>query len=99
VNKTDKLLAFARKHHPKGARFTDLQRFIVELNGLNYDQKEPIMRWDDNLRQRVKVGMRRQWRGYWCDRFFDTLNYKGSRQGILSRYFRKLPDGRYVVKS
>lgn len=37
---------------PEGLTFTELQRFIVESNGLDYDEKDGEGR--------------RKYRGYWC---------------------------------
>ncbi len=80
--------------HPEGLRFVDIQRFIVELNGLNYDEKEKVRVWTPDGKVKGYKAVRR-YRGYWCD------NLCGNwlcRRGILQAFCEKLPNGRYVLK-
>ena len=79
--------------HPEGLRFVDIQRFVVENNGLNFDEKEPVRVWgpDGSV---IGQKMVRRYRGYWCDNLCGNWM---RRQGILSEFCTKLPSGRYVV--
>jgi len=82
------LLRFAALH-PEGLRFSQLQRFVVELNGLNYDTFDVVRVWRNN---QLKMGRRRRHRGYWCDYLCDVHTATGFRQGILTKYFKKKND-------
>lgn len=54
MTKTDQIIEFV-KQSGNGRTFGEIQRFIVELNGLNYDEFEDT--W---------CGRRRKYRGYYC---------------------------------
>ncbi len=88
-----------------GRTFGEIQRYIVELNGLNYDQFE-LVRDYNHFPTRVSRGQsieyvgpwkmvrRRRYRGYWC------TNLVGShygREGILAANCNKI-NGRYLIK-
>lgn len=93
---------------PNGRSFGDIQRFICELNGKNYDEFEYDKDWrhqptpvdvvdGEYSFKRVgpwKMFRRRKYRGYWC------TNLVGSHYGptgILTLNCKKV-DGRYFIK-
>lgn len=69
-----------------GKTFSEIQRFVCELNGRDYDQKE-IQPWSGKL---VRVN-----RGYWCDNLLSSnIDSQGNiakhgRMGILTKYCYK----------
>lgn len=90
---------------PTGRSFGEIQRFIVQLNGLNYDEFE-LVRDYNHFPTQVhsgrtieyvgpwKMNRRRRYRGYWC------TNLVGShygREGILPAHCNKV-NGRYFIK-
>jgi hypothetical protein len=61
------------KAKKSGRTFTEIQRFICDMNGLDFDEKHPI------------TGARR-YRGYWCTNLLGTgFNtwVSNSKPGIL----------------
>ena len=58
MTKREQIWNFIREAGSKGRSFTEIQRFIVELNGLDYDER------DDTGRRR--------YRGYYCSSFFQN---------------------------
>ena len=52
------ILQFIKDAKWEGRTFTEIQRFICEYNGLNYDEFKRD-KWDNNRRRRV-------YRGYYC---------------------------------
>ena len=87
------VLAFIAKH-PEGLRFTDIQRFIVEWHGLDYDKIDSGIGWDG------KKFKRRRYRGWWCDNLLGKGNspYR-SRWGILNQYcVRNTQTKRYSLR-
>jgi hypothetical protein len=109
--KRTKLLHFASQH-PKGLRFTDLQRFIVELNGYDYDTFDLVRVWDSKY-SRLKLARRRRYRGYWCDYLCKSTGYRivrnddprrnrgeyYDRGAILATFFKKDSKGRYRLNA
>ncbi len=88
--------------HPKGLTFGEIQRFVVEANGLNYDEKTETAAWRKvrgSEGRFVKVTiMARKHRGYWCDNLLNGSEYTGStRVGILPKFCTKKKDGRYIL--
>jgi hypothetical protein len=61
MTKSDQIIQFIREAGSTGRKFTEIQRFIVELNGHNYDEMEVHTHWF--TKKEIKV---RRWRGYWC---------------------------------
>lgn len=92
--KRNAVLEYIRSKGEDGARFTDIQRFVVEMNGKNYDERES--RWDPVNKVVVEdAGTRRRYRGYWC---VNLLGTAFTPSGILPKYCSKLSNGRYVLK-
>jgi len=76
------------KQFPEGLTFTELQRFVVESNGLDYDAK------DDQGR--------RKYRGYWSEVFSTSgTKYNGwfyvPKHSFFHAYTNKVGK-RYVLK-
>lgn len=82
--KTDALIAFARKYRDIGVRFSDLQRFICEYNGLDYNEMRDTQVYNYRTNS-LSIRTRRRYRGYWCDRFYSTYR----QPGILDKLFVK----------
>lgn len=82
----DKVLRFIGAGCDKGRSFGEIQRFIVEGNGLNYDEFEKTS-WSGHWRRR--------YRGYWCVNLCGSM-YTGP--GILQTYCYKNGMGRYVLR-
>ena len=78
---------------PEGLRFTDIQRFIVEWHGYNYDLIERFTSvWSGR-----KI-TQRTYRGYWCDNLLGGNIYT-NRRGILPLACDRNPETkRYTVK-
>ena len=93
--KRNAVLEFIRSKGPDGARFTDIQRFVVEMNGYNYDEKQPEDIWN-GPNMPVTTVMRKRFRGYWCVNLYGTNHF--SSRGILPTYCEQLPNRRYVLK-
>ena len=75
---------------PEGLRFTDIQRFVVEWHGYNYDHKTTD-RWSGRTH--------RTYRGYWCTNLIARPGPYVSRMGILHLACTKDPvTKRYTVK-
>ena len=76
---------------PEGLRFTDIQRFVVEWHGYNYDSYTTSI-WTKR-RQRT-------YRGYWCDNLLGSCQSPyNSRVGILPLACNYNPETkRYSVK-
>ena len=58
---------------PSGMTFTEIQRFIVESNGLDFDKRIVVNPWEVEAGKAPKH--RRQYRGYWCDRLCTSARY------------------------
>lgn len=84
--KREAVIEFIRSKGPDGAMFSEIQRFIVESNGLNYDSYQPVYR--NGQWQETEQGLR-TWRGYWCDYFYGP-------RGMFRKYCKRHPRGRYV---
>lgn len=77
--------------HPQGLTFTEIQRFVVEAHGLDYDEKEVINSW--RVKQGDKPRYARKHRGWWCDNLCRAYG-----EGILVKNCVKVGT-RYKVKS
>ena len=85
ITKKQKVIEFIKAAGSKGLTFGEIQRFVVEMNGLNYDT--------------IDGENRRRYRGYWCvilcgtrGEFSTGRNYT---PGILASCCTKIGD-RYV---
>lgn len=87
-SKRQQVIDFIKSCGTAGASFGQIQRFIVELNGYNYDEMQQVNKWDTASPPVFK----RRFRGYWCVNLGSTR-----RRGILQEtcVFR---DGRWVHK-
>lgn len=88
---TEKVLAHIAKH-PAGLKFSEIQRFVVEGNGLDYDEKVEEHGWGNTKK------MVRRYRGYWCTNLIANRGPYNNRIGILHKFCDKVGD-RYVVKA
>lgn len=64
MTKSEQIIEFV-KASPSGRTFTEIQRFIVELKGYDYDEKTLINSWAVRNKG-AKPKYARRWRGYWC---------------------------------
>jgi hypothetical protein len=83
---------------PDGRRFGESQRFIVEMNGKNYDEVVERNCWihKDGL-DSLKPRKQRRWAGYWCDTLGGSTCGQEQpwwRRGLLDRFCTKV-DRRY----
>lgn len=83
--KTRSLLEFVARHN--GVRFTDMQKFLCELSGVDWEKREAVPNWKFNNTRGVyeKVGTRtmRVNRGWWC------TNLTSGRDCICRKYLAK----------
>jgi len=108
VTKTKKVLNFICRSK-NGRTFGEIQRFVVEMNGYNYDEFAKVNHYNRKTgaltKRRVRVH-----RGYWCDRFCDRHVWKiTSKDGIPRSDIRRVPgllsrncvkyNGRYFIKA
>ena len=93
--KRNAVLEFIRSKGPDGARFTDIQRFIVEMNGMDFDEMREENVWNSRNDMITKVMVRR-WRGYWCT--YLSGSRCNRRPGILDAFCEKLPNGCWILK-
>lgn len=63
MTKTEQIIAFV-KASPTGRRFSEIQRFVVELKGYNYDEMQDRVTW--SKKHGTRIVQARRWRGYWC---------------------------------
>lgn len=65
---TRRLLEFVSRH--KGVRFTQMQQFICEISGLDWDQREVVSQWVRDPNAPTGWGSKkrtvRRFRGWWC---------------------------------
>jgi len=85
----DDVYSFITKAGLEGRTFGEIQRFVVEKNGLNYDEKLVKRPW-----RKTEV---RRYRGYWCTNLCGNNNYGHKRQGILELATVRVGN-RYVSK-
>ena len=106
MTKTQKVIAFIRRSK-NGRKFGEIQRFIVEMNGMSYDDHHITYSYRNGKPVQKRV---RTWRGYWCDYLCDTYKHKPYKDpegiyrmacvphpGLLSRFCVKR-NGRYYSK-
>lgn len=83
------------KAAPNGLTFTEIQRFVVEAHGLDYDEKVVSKKWTTTGLKDIKV---RKHRGWWCANLLGSCNSPYTdRVGILQEYCVK-EGKRYKVK-
>jgi hypothetical protein len=61
----------------KGRKFTEIQRFICEKNGLDFDERRKVS-WDTTK-------IRRRYRGYYCTNLLGLHGCFEQRTGILEK--------------
>lgn len=89
------------KQFPKGKRFSELQRYIVEeLQGRDFDEREGAWYYDKYLGRRVytdPTGGPRRYRGYGCTLL---VGGSGSRQrvGVLRKFCKPCRDEHGIVR-
>jgi len=109
AHKRNAVLDFIGSKGADGATFSQIQRFIVELNGWNYDDMEPVRSYDASTGTWVNTGKTlRKWRGYWCDYFYGhhcvPLDAKPNVNGwvrkvsLFEAYCVRKPKGFYVLR-
>jgi stress response protein SCP2 len=76
-----------------GRTFSEIQRFVVELNGKNYDEMEDKLAWDAVNNCTKVIGKVRRYRGYWST----NLTGYGGSGGMLGKHCVKIK-GRYYIK-
>lgn len=87
------VLAFIRCGGINGRTFGEIQRFICEMNGLDYDERVNEMNWGKNT-----PVSKRKYRGYWCTNLCGTGGYwNAPREGILSKYCEKIGKKYYIM--
>lgn len=91
--KRDKVLNFIREAGFSGRKFGEIQRFVCEMNGLDYDEMVFAREWFAPLRYGYGVTVfqefKRKYRGYWCNNLCGT-------DGILGQCFRN-SSGKYIM--
>lgn len=88
------VLAFIRCAGINGRTFGEIQRFICEMNGLDYDKRvNEISNWE-----RKTYVSKRKYRGYWCTNLCGTGGtFTARREGILSKYCEKIGKKYYIM--
>jgi len=90
----DDVYSFITKAGLEGRTFGEIQRFVVEKNGRDYDQKVQVNKWDTENPPRFL----RKERGYWCVNLCGTGDIYGhGRTGILELATVRVGN-RYVSK-
>lgn len=79
---TRRLLEFVSRHN--GVRFGQMQRFICEISGLDYDQMEVVTEWGG------KKKTVRRFRGWWC------TNLCYGEDAVCRKYLAK-KDGKWYL--
>lgn len=85
MTKTEQIIAFI-KASPTGRKFGEIQRFIVELNGRDYDE----------MVKNYKGQLVRKNRGYWCTRLLGGGCFGVYGKGALRNNGCTKIDGRWV---
>lgn len=88
MTKSEQILRFIEAS-PDGRKFTEIQKFIVELNGHDWDTMERSPAYVDD----PKPVWKRRWRGYYCTRLLGGPFYG---DGLLHRFCKK-KKGRWVL--
>jgi hypothetical protein len=81
MTKTERVLAEMKRRG--GMTFTQIQEFVVTMNGLDWNTRDGYGR--------------RRYRGYWCDYLLGNTDPRGP--GMLPKYCRKCKDGKYRVRA
>jgi hypothetical protein len=90
------VVEYLRAKGNAGASFSEIQRYVCSLNGLDYNSMVLKPVWNG---KEVVKRMVRQYRGYWCTNLCGLSSpYAKKRVGILEKYCVKKDNGRYVLK-
>jgi len=84
MTKTKQILGFIKEGGLYGRSFGEIQRFIVELNGRNYDEFETVYDFTrgKNVRKRVN-------RGYYCTNLVGRnglFKTHGVKKNVVNRW-------------
>lgn len=97
ASKKQRIMDFIKSKGPAGAYFSEIQRFVVEMNGLNYDEKQVTNPWQVNNGEAPRYA--RKYRGYYCDYFYGSGFFNG---GFFSTFCVRMSEGsrraRYALK-
>jgi len=69
---------------------------VVELNGLNWDEKDDWFFKNLPPEHRIDRPVRRRYRGYWTDRLLGGPFSSGGK-GLLHTFCVKMPNGKWVL--
>lgn len=93
----DDVYSFITKAGLEGRTFGEIQRFVVEKNGRDYDSFAPTSSYVDKTGKSRQIWKRTN-RGYWCTNLLGcNYGYHGRRVGILESATVKVGK-RYVSK-
>lgn len=94
--KTAQVLSFIGNSGKDGRTFSEIQRFVVEMNGLNYDEKNVDYYYPTPTGPAARYV--RRYRGYWTAALCGTNGfYSKPRIGILKKYCEKVGK-KYILK-
>lgn len=93
----EQVIEYLRCKGLDGATFSEIQRFVCSLNGLDYDEKVPGLVWNSATKTLQERPVRR-YRGYWCTNLCGLSSPYSKREGILQKYCVKMPNKHYVLK-
>ena len=91
----DDVYSFITKGGLEGRTFGEIQRFVVEKNGRDYDDRVAFESWDKNGIKMITYP--RKNRGYWCTNLCGLHGNFQHREGILELCSVKVGK-RYVSK-
>ena len=98
--KRDAIIAFIASGMSEGKTFGEIQRFICEMNGRNYNEMREETVWRPDALNQFKKVRRRTNRGYFCTYLVGPIMIKGIyySKGFLSAYCFKNAKKKYVLK-
>ena len=88
-----KILDFICEAGGEGRSFSEIQAFVVQMNGLDWEERSPLYPYAPGLRTHPGQSARKH-RGYYCTNLLGGMHY---HQGLLHTYCVKLPDGRWML--
>jgi len=74
--------------HPQGLSFSSIQKFIVTMNGKDWDEKS--FEYDPKTKARTRPV--RRYRGYWCDYLTGPGGHYSGSKGLLNRFCIQHPN-------
>jgi hypothetical protein len=80
-----------------GVSFSEIQRYICGLNGLDFDEMVIQPAWNSKTKT-TENRPRRRWRGYWCTNLCGLSSPDQHREGILEKYCIRIENGNYISK-